>query len=168
METESSPATGQPKLRWYQYRLGTLFLLFVVLWLSLGVFGGAGIVVFFVAAVAAFVLNKAEGMLPSLLMLLGLASLSIGLLLQGIDESRSGSASTTSTGSQPQIVSARERESNGIRLGPVGGRLDEMGVGSDYPGINWPRQAALAVWIASVGFLLCRALRSRDLEPLSE
>jgi hypothetical protein len=50
-----------------QFRLQTLFLLFVVLWSSLGVFGVAGIGVFIVATVVALILNKTGSLLVVLL-----------------------------------------------------------------------------------------------------
>ncbi len=63
-----------------QFRLQTLFLLFVVLWSSLAVFGGAGIGVFVLAIAAALILNKARNPLTALL-LLGLVLLFCLLLL---------------------------------------------------------------------------------------
>jgi hypothetical protein len=67
-----------------QFRLQTLLLLFVVLWTSLAVFGGAGIVVFLLAIAAALILNKTERLITALLLLSGFLLLLSLLLLPAV------------------------------------------------------------------------------------
>jgi hypothetical protein len=72
-----------------QFRLQTLFLLFVVLWSSLAVFGGGGgIVAFILTIAAALILNSRTRLFFELLVLLLFVLLLLGLLLPAVQTAR--------------------------------------------------------------------------------
>jgi hypothetical protein len=137
-DSEPQPTAPPPPARPFQFSLRTLLLLFVVLGSSLAVFGTWGIAVFGLVVGLAIYLYRAKSY--RLLILFLLVSLIPLIDIIGMLDSLL----------QPAIAAACQ----------AGGQPNWSNIAA-LAVLYWPNLAALAAWLASVGTLLTRAVRSR-------